>query len=120
MEPTLVLKTATVLLGIAAVGGLVMAVIRFAGAPRPPSWLAMVHGLLAGAALTLLIYTAVTVGIPVLAKIAVALFLVAAAGGAFLNLKYHAELQPLPKAIVLVHGAVAVVGFGFLVVATWM
>ena len=50
MEPLLMMKTACVLLAIAALGGLAMAGIRLAGTPRPPAWLAMLHGFLAGAA----------------------------------------------------------------------
>jgi hypothetical protein len=39
-----------VLLAITAVGGLALGGIRYAGKPQPPTWLAMLHGLLAGAA----------------------------------------------------------------------
>ena len=47
MELLTMLRTSSVLLAITAVGGVVMAAIRFSGKPSPPSWLAMVHGLLA-------------------------------------------------------------------------
>lgn len=117
MEPQLILQTSAVLLLIAALGGAAMAVIRFSGKPQPPTWLAMLHGFLAAAALTLLIYAAATVGLPALANIAIVLFVVAAAGGAFLNLNYHWKLLPLPKSIVLVHAAIAVVGFLLLLVS---
>src|SRR6185503_359515 len=86
MEPILFMKTACVLLAIAAVGGLVMAGVAFAGKAQPPTWLAMLHGLLAGAALTLLLFAYSTVGLPALAGVALLLFLLAAAGGAYLNL----------------------------------
>ena len=82
MEPNLIMQTALVLFAIAAVGGIVMATIRFSGKPHPPTWLAMLHGFLAGAGLTLLIYAACTVGLPTLALTATALFVVAALGGA--------------------------------------
>ena len=49
-----ILWTSTILLAIAAAGGLVMAGIRFAGNRQPPAALAMLHGFLAAAALTLL------------------------------------------------------------------
>ena len=52
METALILRTSTVLLAIAAVGGLVMAGIRFAGNRQPPPALAMLHGFLAAAAVT--------------------------------------------------------------------
>jgi drug/metabolite transporter (DMT)-like permease len=110
-EPALMMKTALALLTIAALGGVAMAGIRFGRNVNPPSWLAMLHGLLAGAALTLLLYAHFTVGLPAHADWALLIFLVAAAGGAFLNLAYHAKGQPLSTSIVLVHASVAVVGY---------
>jgi hypothetical protein len=44
-----------------------MAGIRFAGKPQPPTWLAMLHGFLAAAAVRLLLYAYFTVGLPALA-----------------------------------------------------
>jgi hypothetical protein len=119
MEPVLTMKTASVLLAITALGGLTMAGIRFAGKPQPPTWLAMLHGLLAGAAVTLLLYAYFTVGLPALACWALLLFLIAAAGGAFLNLNYHWKMLPLPKALIVGHAGVAVAGFALLLAATW-
>ena len=118
MEPHRILITTTVILAIAAAGGLVMAGLRFAGKDYPPTWLAMLHGMLAAAAVTLLIYAATTTGLPGLAIAAIVLFIVAAAGGLLLNLGYHWEHRPLPKSIVIVHALVAVVGFILLIVAT--
>ena len=119
MEPTLVMQTTTVLLAISAVGGLAMAGIRFGGKPHPPSWLAMLHGFLSAAALTLLLYAWFTVGLPTLAKVAVVLFVIAASGGLLLNLKYHLNAVPLPKGIIVVHAGIAIVGFLLLLSATW-
>jgi hypothetical protein len=119
MEPALIMQTATGLLAISAAGGLLMAAIRFSGKPHPPIWLAMLHGFLSAAALTLLIYAYFTVGLPGMAQLALLLFLVAAAGGAFMNLNFHWKMLPLPKALVLVHAGIAVCGFLLLVIATW-
>lgn len=119
METILIMKTAVYLLAIAALGGLTMAAIRFGGKPQPPTWLAMLHGFLAGAAITLLLYAYFTVGLPALASWALLLFLIAAAGGAFLNLNYHWKLLPLPKGLIVGHAAVAVVGFALPLAATW-
>jgi hypothetical protein len=119
MEPVLIMKTASVLLALAALGGLTMAGIRFGGKPQPPIWLAMLHGFLSAAALTLLLYAYLTVGLPTLAAWALLLFLLAAAGGAFLNLNYHWKLLPLPKGMIVGHAAIAVIGFGLLLAATW-
>ena len=118
MEPSLVLLTSSVLLAVAAAGGLVMAGIRFVGERSPPPALAMVHGFLA-AAVTLLLYAAATVGLPKMALVALLLFLAAAAGGAILNLNYHWKQLPLPKWLVVTHAGAAVLGFVLLVAATW-
>ena len=119
MEPALILRTSTVLLAIAAVGGLVMAGIRFAGDRQPPTALAMLHGFLAAAAVTLLLYAAATVGLPGMALGALILFLLAAGGGVVLNLNYHWKQLPLPKGLVVVHAIAAVAGFLLLLAATW-
>lgn len=118
MEPVLMMKTASVLLALAALGGLAMAGIRFAGKPQPPSWLAMLHGFLAGGAATLLLYAYFTVGLPALAGWALLLFLAAAAGGAFLN-QYHARMLPLPMGFIAGHAIVAVIGLVLLLIAAW-
>lgn len=121
MEPVLILRTSTVLLIITAVGGIVMAGIRFAGAGdrKPPAALAMLHGFLAAAAITLLLYAAATVGLPGMAIIALVLLLLAASGGAILNLNYHWKQLPLPKWLIVVHAIAAVAGFVLLLAATW-
>ena len=117
MEPALMMKTALVLRTITALGGVTLAVIRLARDVNPPSWLAMLHGLLAGSALTLLLYAYCTVGLPALAGWALLLFLVAALGGVYLNLGFHAKAVLLPKPVVVVHAAIAVVGYVLLLVA---
>jgi hypothetical protein len=119
MEPLLIMKTACVLLAVTALGGLAMAGMRFAGKPQPPTSLAMLHGLLAGAAVTLLLYAFFTVGLPALASWALLLFLAAAAGGAFLNLNYHWKMLPLPMGLIVGHAGAAVAGFALLLAATW-
>jgi len=119
MEPASFLITSTTLLAVAAAGGLVMVGIRFMGDRPPPASLAMLHGFLAAAAVTLLLYAAATVGLPGTALVALALFLVAAGGGAILNLNYHWKQVPLPKWLVIVHAAAAAAGFALLLVATW-
>ena len=119
MEPASILITSTILLAIAAAGGLVMAGIRFMGDRPPPASLAMLHGFLAAAAVTLLLYAAATVGLPRMALGALVLFLAAAGGGAILNLNYHWKQLPLPKWLIIIHAVAAVAGFALLVAATW-
>ena len=119
MEPASILLTSTVLLAIAAAGGLIMAGIRFVGDRQPPASLAMLHGFLAAAAVTLLLYAAATVGLPGMALAALALFVAAAGGGVILNLNYHWKQLPLPKGLVIGHAVAAVAGFALLLAATW-
>lgn len=74
---------AAVLFGLAAAGGLVMAVNRLRGQPRPPATLAAGHGLLAGAGVV--VYLIALLGAedpPGLGVAALVLFVVAALGGA--------------------------------------
>lgn len=119
MEPALMLRTATGLFVLAALGGLTMAGIRFHGRHNPPAWLTMLHGLLAGAGVTLLAYAALTVGVPTLALLALALFLLAAAGGVVMNLVYEWNRRLLPAPLLIAHALLAVIGFVLLLVATF-
>ncbi|MDQ6620685.1 MAG: hypothetical protein M3Z31_13490 [Pseudomonadota bacterium] len=118
MNPTLLLQTSAWLLAVTAAGGLIMAFIRFGRQGlNPPAWLAMLHGFLAAAGLTLLAFAALTVGIPGIALAGLALLLVAAGGGVLMNLGYQLKDVPLPKWLVGVHAALAVVGFAMVVLA---
>ena len=108
--------TALVLFGIAAVGGLTMAVQRFRGAPHPPLPLALVHGALAATGLVVLILAVTGGGAVSLAKAALVVFLIAALGGFFL-ISQHLTKKLLPKPVVVVHALVAVTGFILLLVA---
>ena len=117
MDALPMMKAAAVLLGIAAIGGLAMAVIRFRGAERPPTIVLMAHGLLAAAGLTLLIYAAATVGLPALAMAGTLIFVVVAIVGAWLNLTYHSKMLPIPKTPIVVHGLAAVVGYVLLLLS---
>jgi len=117
MEPLRLLETATALFVIAALGGIVMAAIRFSGKDHPPTALAMLHGFLAAAGVTLLIYGGVFVGMPSLANYGTVVLVLAAAGGVVLNLEYHWKNRPLPKGLMVGHALVAVVGFLLVVAA---
>ncbi|MEJ6022260.1 hypothetical protein [Ramlibacter sp. PS4R-6] len=119
MDAQTMLRTAVVLLLVTAAGGLLMAGMRFSGHPRPPHWLAMLHGLLAGSGLTLLLYAAFTAGLPGSGWLGLALLAGAALGGVVLNLGYHMKDVPLPIWFVLVHAGIAVVGLGVLAVSVW-
>jgi hypothetical protein len=109
---TLVL--ATVLFGLAALGGAALLGLRLRGG-NPPLGLAALHGLVAAAALVTLL-VAVIGGERGPALVALALFGVAALGG-FALLALHLRQRLLPVGLVLVHGAVAVAGFVALLLA---
>ena len=116
------LQTSAVLFAIAALGGLLMAGIRFSRHVNPPAWIAMVHGLLAAAGLTLLAYaicaepSARGSSMPTLALV---LFLLAALGGVVMSLKYKWNRVLIPSWLVIGHATAAVLGFVVLVVAAF-
>lgn len=119
METQLMLQLSVILYALAATGGLVMGAIRFARHRNPPSWLAMGHGLLAASGLTLQLYATLLGGAPGTALLSALLFLLAAAIGIWLNLRYHVDGVPLPKSATLVHAAVAVAAFVLLLIAAF-
>ena len=109
MNADTMLKTATVLLFMAAAGGLLMALLR-TRRTKMPDWLAMGHGFIAAAGLTLLVYVACVAGLPTLIWAAIALFCLAGVGGVYLNLRFHTRDRPLPVAIIVGHAALAAAG----------
>jgi len=114
MDSIMMLRASALLFALAAAGGLLMAGMVLLGKRNPPIWLAFGHGLLGAAGLTLLVYPAVTVGVPQNAFYAMLLLLVAAAGGAILNQVYHWHQRPLPKGLLFGHLLLAVIGFALL------
>ena len=119
MDAQTMLRTAIVLLAITALGGLLMAGLRFSGHPRPPSSIAMVHGLLAAAGLTLILYAGLASGMPGGGWGGLVLLLIAVLGGLVLNLRYHSEGIELPIGLMLGHAALAVAGFVVLAISVW-
>ncbi len=101
---------AAVLLAIAALGGVVMAVMRLTGRELPPMGLAVVHGLFAASGLIALLVAVIGANAPTQATVAAGGFVLAALGGFFL-FSYHLRRQALPVPVVLVHGVVAVISF---------
>ena len=119
MDAISMLQAAVALFAIAAGGGLVMAGIRLLARHNPPAWLSMLHGLLAAAALTLVAYAAAVVGVPTPAGWALLLFVVAAAGGAAMNLLWQWRQRPLPVGLMIAHATLAVIGFVLLCIAAF-
>ena len=103
------------LFAIAAAGGLIMAGVRAFAQRNPPAWLALLHGLLAGAGLTLLLLLYFVSGLPALATWALLLFIIAAAGGVLMNLGFQWQQKPIPLSLMYAHALIAVVGFVLLV-----
>jgi hypothetical protein len=109
------MEIATLLLVITALGGATIAAIRLSGTPRPPLWLALGHGMGAICGVSVLGYTAATVGIPTSAQIALGCFILAALGGLTIFLLFHLKAKPLPIPLVLGHGLIAATGVILLV-----
>jgi len=107
--------TALVLFGLAAVGGIILALQRFTGKPLPSFPLAIVHGLAAAAGLVALIIF-VAGGAGGGAQTALIFFLIAALGGFYLFFK-HLKQTALPIPVMIVHALVAVTAFLILLVS---
>lgn len=108
------LRASVILFALTASGGLLMAFIRFSRTVNPPPWLSMLHGLLAASGLTLLVVAICAYSMPISVKLALGLLLVAAAGGAVMNLNYQWHKRLIPAAIVWGHAGLAVVAFSIL------
>jgi hypothetical protein len=111
------MQLASLALVLAAMGGLTLAWIRLRGAPWPPLWLALGHGFVAAVGIGLLIYAAISEGIPALAKVALGIFILAALGGAVLLLAFHLRSKALPIPFVLGHGLLAAIGLVLLLLS---
>lgn len=109
---------AVILFAIAALGGVVIAIIRFSGKELPPMGLALVHGAVAASGLVALIVAVAGGGASMKATIALVLFIGAAIGG-FVLFSYHLRRKALPIPYVVVHGLVAVVAFVILLLAAF-
>jgi hypothetical protein len=114
------MQLAAILLGLAALGGMMMAGIVMSGKPRPPTWLALGHGAIAATGLAALIYAALSAPLPTLALVALGLFVLAALGGATLFVGFHLQEKPLPIPLVLGHGALAVTAYVLLLSAMFL
>lgn len=107
---------AAILLAVAALGGVVMAVMRLRGKDLPPMALALIHGLFAASGLIALLVAVIGVNASTSARIALGGFIIAALGGFFL-FSYHLRRKPLPVPAVAVHGLVAVISFVLLLIS---
>lgn len=113
------MTVAAILFAIAAVGGVVMAAMRFGGRELPPMALAIVHGLFAASGLVTLILAVVGGQSNWASIVAVIGFVIAAIGG-FTLFSYHLRRQALPVNYVVIHGAGAVISFVILLAAIFV
>jgi hypothetical protein len=104
------LTASAVLFGIAALGGIVLA---FKG-ERSTS-MAVIHGLVAAAALILLILSVIQGATGTLPVTALVLFVIAALGG-FVLFSHHLRSRQLPKALIFLHGILAVIAEVLLII----
>jgi hypothetical protein len=108
-------------LGLFAIGalfGATMAVMHFRGVSPPRVWLAAVHSVFVAAGLIVL-FVAVWPGFSGRAAWALGIFLLAALGGFTMALGFHMRGKRLPSALVLGHGALAVIAFLILLFAAF-
>jgi hypothetical protein len=113
------MTVAVILFAIAAVGGVIMAAMRFGGRELPPMALAIVHGLFAAAGLVTLILSVVGAQTSWAAIVALVGFVVAALGG-FMLFAHHLRRKALPINYVVIHGAGAVISFVILLAAIFV
>jgi hypothetical protein len=111
------MQLAVIVLVLAAIGGLTLAAIRLGGKPWPPLWMALGHGAVAALGVGLLLYAAVSTGIPGLAQVALGIFILAAIGGAVLLVGFHMRAKALPIPFVLGHGLIAATGLVLLLLS---
>jgi hypothetical protein len=110
---------AVVVLGLAALGGLTLASIRLMGTPRPPTWIALIHGAIAATGLALLVAVVIGQDVDQLVKVALGVFILAAFGGATIFLGFHMRNRPLPIPLVIGHGLIAITGYVLLLVGLY-
>jgi hypothetical protein len=108
-----------VVLGLAALGGATMAIMRLRGMLQPPTWLAIVHGVVAATGVVLLIYNVAATEVAEQVKLALGILLLAALGGAGLFIGFHMRGRRLPIPFVLAHGLVATAGYVLLLMSVW-
>jgi hypothetical protein len=106
--------TPEIVLTLAALGGITMVFIRLGGAPRPPTWMALGHGLIAIVGVAILASAAMRTGVPQMEQIALWLFALAALGGTAIFAMFHLPGKALPIPLILGHGLIALVALTLL------
>lgn len=103
------LTYAVVVFAIGALGGLGLASFVLRGRLAP--WaLSLAHAALGAIGLLLVVYAALTGGIPQAALVALVILIIAALGGFYLA-SIHLRKTVAPKQVVFIHAGAAVIGF---------
>ena len=103
------LIAALIIFAIGALGGLYLASHVLSGKLAPWS-VSLMHAGLGAVGLLIVIYAAVTSGIPHAALAALIILIIAALGGFYLA-SIHLRSLVAPKPVVFIHAGVAVIGF---------
>ena len=104
------LLNALIVFAIAALGGLTLAGVYVLQGKLAPWALSLLHAALGAIGLLLLIYAALTAGIPGAALAALVILVIAALGGFYLA-SIHLRGKVAERSAVFVHAGVAVIGF---------
>lgn len=110
---------AVLLIAVGAVVGLYMAVNHFKGRTPPKAGIAILHGLLAVSGVIVLLLGVWEIGFGTAHTWALLFFGAAALGGLYL-VSHHMRQRPLPSAVIVIHGLVAVIAFLVLLTAVYL
>ena len=110
---------AVLLIALGAVVGLYMAIQHFKGHTPPKAGVAILHGLLAVSGVIALLLGVWDIGFGTAHTWALMLFAAAALGGLYL-VSHHLRQRPLPNAVIVIHGLVAVIAFLVLLTAVYL
>lgn len=111
------MRTALILFGVTALGGMGLAGLRLSGMEIPPTWMAILHGILALTSIITLALTASRLTLSTMGNIALTAFVLAAIGGAVMFFGYHLQGEALPIPVMLAHAAAAFTGLFVLIAA---
>lgn len=103
------MQIAAVCFVLAALGGLTIATMRLRGTSRPPTWMALGHGLIGITGLAILGSAVLSTSLLQMGALSFGLFVLAALGGATMFLFFHLRERPLPILLMLGHGATAAI-----------
>lgn len=108
------MNIAAILFILAALGGVSMLAMRLLGHGRPPTWLAVGHGVIAASGIVTLGFACSQSTLPISATWALGVLSLAALGGVTLFVGFHLRGRPLPILFILGHGLLAAAGLGLL------